>query len=238
MSRGPSSGAGRGAVLDRGGWRPSLPRRAVVTLIASFLAVVPTMDVAAEKGALTFEAAAAAQGTAITPPKATPETESHRLTVMPHGRIAARYALTHDVGIGLSVGAAPRRWVTHEDAVVSTDLEGRLVHTYSAMSVTALARLYLRGYDYRAYIEPAVGLSRRRYGNLDHLAVLEDGTSSYGLNLEPYARSGILVGAGMGLEHVWDRSAVGARIFGAAILDDEPACQARLVIYVAYDLYP
>jgi hypothetical protein len=211
--------------------------RGAVPLVVCVVGVAFAHEARAERGALTVEAAAGGQGSAVPTPLASPGGGRLAPTVMPHGSVGLRYALTHDLALGVSAGAEPWRWLRHEGVVVQ-ELEGTLVHAYAAGWLVAVARWYVSGYDWRAYLEPRIGWSRRFYRHLDHRREVGGVAERYPLGVDAFVADDLLVGIGPGLEHVWDRTAMGVRGEGAILLGRDPAFHVRLVVYAAFDFYP
>ncbi len=197
----------------------------------------------AEKGALSLDVAVGPQSTLLSPPLPPAESDALQVSVAPGISLSARYSLTHDLSLGLSFSGEPWRRVVHDGTVWVGEagedpLLGRFVHSYAAFSVSCVARFYLAGYDWRFFVEPQVGWSRRMHKNLDHLRVEEGRLASYGLALEALSTNDLTVGTGLGMEYVWDRVAVGLRGLAELVNGNDRAYRARLLLHAAYDFYP
>ncbi len=210
-----------------------------VACLTTFLIPMGSM---AEKGALTLEAGGGCRIFTLHPPYAGEDGEPMMSSSSLLAGVAVRFALTHDLSVGIEAGVLPWRTLVHEDVLLSDEhgsLAGRLVHTHGGAWAKVLGRVYLAGYDWRAFLEPAAGWGVRRHRDLDHQKVSEgDVAQSYGLDLPAFTAHHLLLGAALGLEHVWDRTAVGIRAGGSLVIGEQIAPMGRLILYSSYDFYP
>lgn len=218
---------------------------ATVAALALWLGPAPAL---AERGGLTAEGALAGDVTEVHAPYLQPGTSAAAPSPAPGLEAALRFAITHDLELGLFLGADLPRTLWHRDVRIHDPsgrapdgLEGVLSQRYGAAWGGGLLRWYLWGFDLRLYAQLQGGAHRAAFAELAGFQLGPDGLARpYDLSLGDFGRTSLLLGGAAGLEYTFlDRWAAGLRLGADALLHPDARDLRGLAwLYAAYTWYP
>jgi hypothetical protein len=191
----------------------------------------------ADRGALSFEAGAAASGTRLPAPYA-PEPAPRTYGAAPSFSLAIRYSLRNDLAVGVTGFYDLPVSYFHDAATVPTPagaFSGTLSHRFERYGAAAALR-YERGTTWRVFAELDAGWCRRTWYGFG----LVDGTArSYGLVLPSFSVDTPALAFIPGVSfRLGDRVTVGVAPRLELLLGSRPEWMAAVGLLATWDTYP